>query len=71
MGDVSGPTDGYPHHTLGDIPYSSQGQSRSSLEFVGPGRTGFQSYDRDVAAARRPLRARTAPRRGPTGRSVS
>ena len=51
MGDVSGPTDGYPHRTLGDIPYSSQGQSRSSLEFVGPGRTGFQTYDRDVAAA--------------------
>ena len=51
MGDVSGPTDGHPHRTLGDIPYSSQGQSRNSLEIVGPGRTGFQAYDRDVTAA--------------------
>ena len=52
MGDVSGPTDGYPiSTTLGDTLWTAQGQGERSLVEAGPGRTGFQVYDRTVTEA--------------------
>ena len=51
MGDVSGPTDGYPPTILGDLLWPAQGQGQRSLELAGPGRTGFQVYDQTVIDA--------------------
>ncbi len=40
---------GAPTVNLGDVPLSTTGQCRESVEVSGPGRTSYQAYDEEVA----------------------
>jgi len=51
VGDVSRAWPDEPHCLAEPVPPVAASQTRKCLEFVGPGRTAYQAFDRDVTAA--------------------